>query len=123
MAYANSSVSVNWYPGQKQKLLELPDKIMFNVARQTLDISYTSIPLSTKKNAGKLRQSSTSSGVRGSDGDYYIGSYTNYAKYVWNMGANTKWSTPGTNGKWYEEIWQKKGKQIIKSAIERNKIQ
>jgi len=38
------------------------------------------------------------------------------------MGAGTNWSTPGTYGKWYEEVWKKQGKQITTQAIERNKL-
>ena len=122
MAYANCTTSVKWYPGKKQEILEVDDKIMYEVARQTLDISYTHIPLAKYKNAGKLRQTSMSSGVRGGNGNYFIGSYTDYAKYVWRMGNGTKWSTPGTYGKWYEEIWKKQGKSIVNSALERNKL-
>lgn len=76
----------------------MPDNVMYTIARITLDTTYQHIPLSNNKNAGKLRQTSMDAGVRGSNGDYYIGSYTDYAKYVWDMGDGTKWSTPGTFG-------------------------
>lgn len=122
MAYASVSTSVKWYPGKKQEVLEVSDKIAYSVARMTLDLSYTHIPLATYKNAGKLRQTSTSAGVRGGQGNYYIGSYTDYAKYVWKMGTGTNWSTPGTNGKWYEEVWKKQRQTIVNTAIERNKL-
>ena len=115
--------SVKWYSGKKLKLLNYPDKITYETARMTLDVSYTKIPLATTVGAGKLRQSSTSAGVRGSKGNYYISSFTNYAIYVLNMGDNTNWSTPGTNGKWYERVWKSQGKQLLNNAIERNKLQ
>lgn len=117
------STSVKWYPGKKKQLLDAPDKVLYEVATRTLDISYTKIPLATYVNAGKLRQSSTGAGVRGEKGKYYIGSYTGYAKYVWKMGTGTNWSTPGTTGKWYSKVWKTQGKQIVDSAIERNKLQ
>nr|DAF46624.1 MAG TPA: putative tail-component [Siphoviridae sp. ctqwY3] len=116
------ATSVKWYPGKKQQIEQVSNKIMYEVARETLDVSFTHIPLSTNKNAGKLRQSSTSGGVKGGDGNYYIGSYTDYAKFVWAMGSGTNWSTSGTFGKWYEEVWKKQGKSILSSAIERNKL-
>lgn len=119
---ANVKVEAKWYGGKKKELLDLPNKVMYSVARQTLDLTYPHIPLATYVNAGKLRQSSISAGVRGDNGNYYIGSYTDYAKYVWKMGAGTNWSTPGTYGKWYEEVWKKQGKQITTQAIERNKL-
>lgn len=122
MAYANVSTSAKWYPGKEKELLDVSDKIAYSVARITLDMTYTHIPLATYKNAGKLRQSSMSAGVRGDNKNYHVGSYTNYAKYVWNMGVGTHWSTPGTNGKWYEEVWKKQRDTIIKTALERNKL-
>lgn len=115
------SVNAKWYPNKKEDVLEVSDKIMYTVARMTLDNSYTSIPLSNKKGRGKLRQSSTSAGVRGSEGNYYIGSYTDYAKYVWDM-ENVNWTTPNTNGKWYERNWKRNGKAYMNNAIERNKL-
>lgn len=118
-----AEVTVKWNPGAKNKLLkEVPDRIMYEVASMTLDMAYTTIPLSNKIGAGNLRKTSKSAGVRGSDGNYYIGSYTNYAKYVWEKPDSTKWSTPGTNAEWYKRYWQKHGKSILKNAIERNKL-
>ena len=122
MSNATCTTSVKWKSGAKEKIEEADDKVLYTISRMTLDMTYTHIPLATYKNAGKLRQSSTSAGVRGSDGDYYIGSYTNYAKYVWNMGSNTNWSTPGTYGKWYEEVFKKQKNSITKNAVERNKL-
>lgn len=117
-------IEVKWNPGAKEKLLnEYPDNIIYQVARMTLDMSYETIPLSKRKNAGKLRQTSTSAGVRGSDKNYYIGSYTDYAKYVWEMpNESTNWSTPGTQSEWYKRVWDKKGQNILNTVLERNKI-
>ena len=114
--------SVKWYSGKKLKLLNYPDKVTYETARMTLDVSYTKIPLATTVGAGKLRQSSTSAGVRGSKGNYYIGSYTNYAKYVWVMPRTTNWTEPGTFGKWYQEIYTKQKKSIVGIAIKENEL-
>ena len=118
------SVVVKWSPGAKEKLLNTyPDTIMYQVARMTLDMSYTTIPLSTRKNAGQLRRSSMAAGVRGSNKKYYIGSYTDYAKYVWKMpNESTNWSTPGTVSEWYKRYWDKSGKTVIDTVLRRNKL-
>lgn len=111
--------AINWYPGAKQELLKnMPDRIVYQIASMTLDMSFPTIPMGK---TGNLRKTSKSAGVRGSNGNYYIGSYTNYAKYVWVMPESTHWSTPGTNGEWYKKYWKKHGKSIVKMAIERSK--
>ena len=118
----NVDVNFKWQPGAKNKIEQTPKKMLYDIARITLDTTYQNIPLSNNKNSGKLRTSSISGGVREEKQDYYIGSYTNYAKYVWKMGGNTKWSTPNTFGKWYDEVYRKQYNNINKQAVERNKL-
>ncbi len=118
----NVDVNFKWQPGAKNKIKQSPDKIMYNMARITLDMSYPHIPLSNGKNSGKLRTSSMQYGVRGDNANYSIGSSTSYATKVWNFGSNTNWSTPGTFGKWYEEIYKKNYSNISKQAVERGKL-
>ena len=72
-------------------------------------------------NTGRMRETSKAKGVQGSDREYWIGSYTDYAAYVYNMGPNTKWTTPGTNGYWFKECWQKNGNSILSTVLERVK--
>lgn len=117
-------IVVKWSPGAQNKLLNVyPDTIVYQVARMTLDMSYTTIPLSNRKNAGQLRRTSMAAGVRGSNKNYYIGSYTDYAKHVWKMpNESTNWSTPGTNSQWYLRYWNKSGKSVINTVLERNKL-
>ena len=117
-------VIVKWSPGAQNKLLNVyPDTIMYQIARMTLDMSYAMIPLSNRKNAGQLRRSSMAAGVRGSNKNYYIGSYTDYAKYVWQMpNESTNWSTPGTASEWYKRYWNKSGKSVVNTVLERNKL-
>lgn len=118
-----NDVIVKWSPGAQNKLLNVyPDTIMYQVARMTLDMSYKMIPLSNRKNAGQLRRSSMAAGVRGSNKNYYIGSYTDYAKYVWVMPNTTNWTEPGTFGKWYQEIYTKQKKSIVGIAIKENEL-
>nr|DAL31256.1 MAG TPA_asm: Minor capsid protein [Caudoviricetes sp.] len=114
----NYDVEAKWYAGAPQKIKDNPNKILYTVARQTLDITYKHIPMDT----GKMRKSSMSAGVRGSKGDYYVGSYTSYAKKVWNYGLGTNWTTPDTFGKWYKVIYDKNSTLFLDRAIERNKL-
>lgn len=113
------SVSIEWDKNALKKIQQAPDKILYHVARLTLDISYPHIPLSNKVNSGRLRSSSMSGEVKKDSQGYYIGSYTSYAKYVWVMGRGTNWSTPGTFGKWYEQSLKQSGKTIISEAVRR----
>lgn len=107
-------VSVKVVPNTKTQagLKVIPDRVIYSVARQTLDMSYSTIP----RRKGKLRTSSMSAGVRGSNGNYYIGSYTSYASYVWNM-EGVNWTTPGTDGKWYTRTLKRHGQTITQNAI------
>lgn len=110
-----TSIDFNWTPGAQKKILNAGNVITYATARQTLDITFPHIP----KLTGKMRKTSMSAGVRGQNGDYYIGSYTKYAKYVWVKPKSTNWSEPNTFGKWYEEIWKKQGKSIVDSCVGR----
>ena len=110
-----TSIDFNWTPGAQKKILNAGNVITYAIARQTLDITFPHIP----KLTGKMRKTSMAAGVRGQNGNYYIGSYTNYAKYVWAKPKSTNWSEPNTFGKWYEEIWKKQGKSIVDSCVGR----
>lgn len=111
----NFSIDVKWLPGMENKVLhEIPDRIIYSVARQTLDLTYPTIPELT----GKLKQSSLARGVQGGNGVYKIGSYTDYASYVYvKNNEKTNWTTPGTNSHWFTETLQKKGKSILQEAV------
>lgn len=114
----NFSVEVQLAPHLQRNLTQASDKIIYAVAQETLRSSKTTIP----KRSGKMRDSSMVGGVKGSNLDYYIGSYTSYAKYVWDFPDNTHWTTPGTNNKWFERVWRSKKDLITKNAVERNKL-
>lgn len=113
------NVELIWEPGAKEKLTEdTPDKIMYEIAAQTLTLTEPTIPYRT----GKMHQSTLAKGVQGSNCKYHIGSYTDYAAYVYVMPQSTNWTTPGTNAYWFRETWQKYGNNIIQQSIERNKL-
>lgn len=110
--------SVEFKPNLKteQGLKKIPDIVLYTIAREVLDLSQTIIP----KDKGRLRSSSMGAGVRGTPGDYYIGSYTDYASYVWNMNDNaTNWSEPGTHSQWYIRTIKEKGTVIVNDAVNR----
>jgi hypothetical protein len=101
------------------KLKDFPNKLIYRVARQTLDLSYIHIPLSKNVNNGRLRSSSMAYGIKQNGHLHYsIGSQISYAKYVWVMdNATTNWSTAGTGSEWYYNQFKKKGMSIVQNAI------
>lgn len=114
------SYEFQWNPKVKKGLQTIPDDILYTIARQTLDMSYPLIPMSNIVNhSGHLRRASIYGGVRGGNGDYIIGSYTEYASRVWKM-ENVHWTTPGTNNKWFARTLNKYGKTIIDNSINKS---
>lgn len=105
-------------PLVRRRLIKASDKITYEIAKETLLQSKKTIPMRT----GAMRRSSIASGVKGSNVDYYIGSFTSYAKYVWKFPDNTHWTTPGTNNRWYSRIWRQRGHHITTNIIGRNKL-
>lgn len=115
---SNFTVSVKLNPKLEPTLTQVSDKMIYAIAKETLTQSESVIPLRT----GKMRKSSITAGVKGSNRDYYIGSYTSYATHVWNLPDNTNWTTPGTNNRWFERTLREKGQMIIINAVGRNKL-
>ena len=111
-------VEIKVNPNLLSKLTQHSDKIVHTIAQETLNQSRKTIPMRT----GAMRRSSITAGVKGSNMNYYIGSYTSYAKYVWQFPDNTNWTTPGTNNKWYERIWRERGEHITRNIVGRNKL-
>ena len=107
---------VKFYRKNLQKVEQAPDKIMYAIASATLDASFKKIP----KLHGDTRQTSKAAGVRKRGNSYVIGSYTDYASYIWDMSSripNVNWSEPGTMSYWYEDTWKKKRNKIIAEAV------
>ena len=102
-------------------LKRLPDRVLYTVAEQVLSMSETLTPMSPAgtKTRGQLRRTSQAGGVRGGNGSYYIGSYTSYASYVWNMPDSTNWTTGGTNNKWFTRTLKRHKATITDNAINR----
>lgn len=109
----SSNVEVVWNPKVMKGLTIISDDILYTIAKQTLDLSRPIIP----KDTGKMRTSTASGGVRGENGDFYIGSYTSYASHVWGMPESTNWTTPGTNNKWFARTLKQHNAVIVNNAI------
>jgi hypothetical protein len=102
------------------KVLEkFPSKFLYSMASQTLDLGYTTIPLSDQKNRGRLRSSSRAYGVKQhTENDFSIGSQTDYAAYVWIMNnETTNWTTQGTGSEWYKRTLKEKKDLMVANAI------
>lgn len=118
------STSVEFIPNKKTEnyLMTVGDKVAYKVARITLDLTIPHVPMSRgKPTSGKLRRSTMSYGVKGSNGNYTIGSTSKYAKYVYVMGENTHWTTPKTYGHWFHRTFKEKQKVIFKNAIDQSR--
>ena len=114
-------VSVSFKPNPRvdSGLKKLPDDMLYAIAKQVLDMSSTVIPMSnTTEHSGTLRKATAAGGVRRGNGEMTIGSYTDYATYVWNMN-NVNWTTPGTNNKWFTRTLKKHGATILHNAVNR----
>lgn len=116
----NVSASFQWNDKTKIALSQAPEKIMRQIARQTLD--YTGSTKVTAYDTGKTERSMFSQGVQGDyDRGFYIGNFTDYAQYPYNM-SGVNWTNPATQSKWFEYIWEKYGKGIIDNACKVNKL-
>ena len=108
------SYQVKWDNKVKNGLNEIPNDILYMIAKLTLAFSVATIP----KDTNKLRATSVSGGVRSCPGGYYIGSFTDYASSVWKMNdSTTNWTTSGTHSQWYARTLKEKGKVITDNAI------
>lgn len=120
-----SSVSVELHLNDKtlKEIKGLPDKVMYEMARRTLDVTKIHIPMSaTPRHSGTLRKTTMDMGVKGEPGDYYItsiGSPTRgYANRVYNMNdSSTNWTTPDTHSKWFEYSLKRYKEVIVNDAI------
>lgn len=120
-------VDLKWNRQTKKLLETLPDKIVQEIALETLNLTAPIIPMSSalERNLtrGRLRRETVASGVQKNNNTYYLESPTYYANYVYNFNdSTTNWSTPNTHSKWFERSWQKQGKLITDRTVERNKL-
>lgn len=120
------SVTVKYNKATFKKLKELPDKDIYEIARQTLDrVGSMKITPYGKERVGHIHMESTmfKEGVKKtSSGVYTIGNYTSYAKYVYKKPQNTKWTNPNSKSKWFDYFWKTQGKNVFESVVSKYKI-
>lgn len=115
------SATFKWNEKTKILLKNAPEKILRQIARQTLD--YTGSSKVTAYDTGKTERSMYAHGVQGDmNNGLYIGNFTDYAMYVYDPRKSLTWSNPNTQPKWFEFIWTKYGKGIINNACKVNKL-
>lgn len=100
-----------------KELSEYEDKVVFGIARATLDFTNSGrhFPYLT----GALNRASMSEGVvKEADKNYHLGARgVDYAPKVWNYGAGTNWTNPSTYPQWYITEFNKDKNLIVQSAI------
>lgn len=112
-------IELKWEAGTQNKLLTHPDKITYAIARQTLDEVLPHIPYDSKT----MRNTTAATGVRGGNGHYYLSSSTNYASIVYaKPQVGTKWTNPESYAHWFDALWERRGKIIADTQLERNKL-
>ena len=114
-------VTVKYNKATMDLLKTLPDKEIYEVARQTLD-RVGSMKITPYK-TGRMEGSMFSTGVKKSSPKVYtIGNYTKYAVYVYKRPQNTKWTNPNSKAKWFNYFWKTQGNSVIDAVVKRNKI-
>lgn len=116
----NSYVRVTYYPDEatQRKLKTLPSEILREFARAILNDSSNIIPFRT----GNLWRRTMRAGVKEDSEGVYIESPVWYANYVWNMGVNTNWTTPGTTSRWFQVAMDRYGDSEFDMVVGRNQI-
>ena len=114
------SASFKWNDKTRIMLNQAPEKIVRQIARQTLD--YTGSTKVTAYDTGKTERSMYSHGVQGDYASgFYIGNFTDYAQYVYER-EGVQWTNPATKTKWFDYIWERYGKGITDNACKVNKL-
>lgn len=114
-------VEIKYNKSTMNKLKTLPDKMVYEIARQTLD-RVGSMKI-TPYRTGRMERTMFSEGVKKtSSGVYIIGNYVDYAQYVYAKPQNTNWTNPNSKAKWFDYFWKNYGKAVMGSVVERNKL-
>lgn len=99
-----------------EQLRKWQDKVVYGMARVTLDITNSShyFPYRT----GALNQGSMAMGVQGANSEYELGATgVSYAPRVWKFGADTNWTNPSTLPQWYVSTFSRHKTEIVQLAI------
>ena len=114
------SATFEWNKTIKKKIEQMPDRMMYAIARTTLDnVGAMQV---TPYLSGRTEQSMFYRGVQKDANGYYIGNFTDYASYVYKMPQSTNWTRPSTKAQWFETVWNQKGEAITNECIARYKL-
>ena len=89
------------------------DKVVYNAARATLDMTEGHFPYLT----GDLSRGAKALGVRGNDKSYTLGTSVSYGSTVWEYPQSTNWTNPSTLAQWYATVFKNKKESIISQAV------
>ena len=131
-----TKAELHWNENTKRLLTQAPDKMMYAIARRTLDeVGSSKI---TPYDTGRMERSMYSSGVKKDGQGYYIGNFTDYASIVYSMGNSTSWSSstkqgsttitygygqstnwsrPTTEPQWFDYYWNLRGAGITDECV------
>lgn len=110
-----TKAELHWNENTKRLLTQAPDKMMYAIARRTLDeVGSSKI---TPYDTGRMERSMYSSGVKKDGQGYYIGNFTDYATYVYDYGNGTNWSRPTTEPQWFDYYWNLRGAGITDECV------
>lgn len=109
-----------WNKVVKKQIEQMPDRLMYAIARTTLDdVGAMQV---TPWKTGRTEQSMFSKGVQKDTDGYYIGNFTDYASYVYKMPQSTNWTRKSTKAQWFENVWKQKGEAITNESIARYRL-
>lgn len=114
-------VEIKYNKDTLNRLNQLPDKIVYAVARQTLDrVGSSQI---TPYKTGNMQRSMYAHGVtKNSKGVYVIGNYTDYASKVYGYPQSTNWTNPKSKAQWFDYFWRVYGTNVIENVVARYRI-
>lgn len=102
-----------------KKIGELSDKVMYQYARDTIDL--TRSIQATAYLTGKTERSMMERGVQPTQNGYYIGNFTSYAERVYAL-DNANWTNKLTQPHWFNSVLTKYGDLILENCAKRYKL-
>lgn len=111
---------LHWNNNTKTLLKQAPDKMIYAIARRTLDeVGSSKI---TPYDTGRMERTMYSSGVKQDSQGYYIGNFTDYSSIVYNYGQGTNWSRETTEPQWFDNYWKTRGALITEECVREYKL-
>lgn len=101
------------------KIENWQDKVVFGMARATLD--FTNTKQHFPRLTGALQEGSMATGVvtinKKTYGLDYDKTTTTYAPIVWQYGKNTNWTNSNTLPQWYYSVFDRYTNEIVEVAV------